>query len=332
MANRVKQVALVVGIDKRDNTTCYRVLVTRIEEVGPKQYKWNFERKMIDDRTIIGTMQKGLQWLNVKCADGKIKGSSGELSRFNKSATNKPLVIISKITDEKDITLGYRVADYNGNVATKSLKDMLAYGRSVSKNGGIPVQNAKFNTNNGSKQAFYSAFPGCNFIEEVFVRNNNKNKHTEIRKVNTAENAKSLNKLQDIYTKEQIKELKSGKANGVDIKVYANPKLSAQQMHILRHGLECGANVRPVAFPEFKEDIMGYYVADLINGLDIRNYLNPNYSLAQLACVSTAYDLGLKIGSLADPNLSAEDMEREKDRLAAETWKEEKVETDVSWK
>ena len=331
MEKRVKQLAFVVGVDKTEQGTCYRVILAQFEQKPDKTFNWNFIKKMLNEGSIVQSMKKGLHWANVKYADGKLKGSSGELSRFN-NKVNRPIVIISRITDGNGKVLGYKVADYNGNVINKSLNDMLNYGVKVAKGNGVPVQNAKFMTvSETNKRPFYSAFPGCNFIEEIVVRRKNTNA-SNIKKVDTAKNSKTLNNLTDIYTKEQIKELKGGKSEGLNIKIYANPQLSAKQMSILRYGLKKKVNVRPIAFPEFKEDVMKYYVADLINGIDIRPYVNSKYSLGQVACLSTAYDLGLDIGSLADPNLSAEDMEREKDRLASQLWKSLEVETDSSWK
>lgn len=328
--SNIKQLALVVGIDTIDaKTKCYRVILAQLMETGkPKVYKWNFTAKKLTSEQIVSSAGKGLQWLNIKVVNNVVKGSTGDLSRFN-NGKNRPYVIISKVESMSGKLLGYKVADYNGNVQNISLKDMVNFGKKATACGGIPVQNAKFMATDG----YYCAYPGASFIEEVHVTNN-KPQDAANRKIDITANTKAANKMADTFTKEQIKQLKLGKEAGVHYKIYANPDLSAKQMEMLRKALENGAGpmIKMIAFPEYDEKVMGRYAADIVMKRDIRPYLNPRYSVDQVNCLSTAYLLGIDIGNLTDPNLTPEQMEIEKGKLLNQLWGFEKVNRHESWK
>lgn len=325
----IKQLAFVVGIDTINaNTKCYRVILAQLMETSiPKAYKWNFTAKKLSADQIINSTGKGLQWLNIKVVNGEIKGSTGDLSRFN-NGKNHPYVIISKIESMSGKLLGYKVADYNGNVQNISAKDMTAFGQKATACGGIPVQNAKFMVSDG----YYCAYPGASFIEEVHVTNN-KPQAAANRKVDMAANEKAASKMSDSFTKEQVRQLKLGKDSGVHYKIYANPALSAKQMEVLRKALENGAGpmIKLIAFPEYNERVMGRYAADIVMKRDIRPYLNPKYSVDQVNCLSTAYLLGIDIGNLTSPDLTPEQMEVEKSKLLNQLWGFAKVDKHESW-
>lgn len=326
----IKQLAFVVGVDAIDaKTKRYRVILAQLMESNtPKVYNWNFTAKMLSAEQIVSPAGMALQWLNIKIVNGEIKGSTGDLSRFN-NGKNHPYVIISKIESVKGKLLGYRVADYNGNVQKISLKDMVAFGQKATACGGIPVQNAKFIAAEG----YYCAYPGASFIEEVHMTSN-KPQAAANRKIDMAANEKAARKMTDVFTKEQLKQLKLGKDAGLHYKVYANPKLSAEQMEMLRKALASGAGpmIKLVAFPEYNAKVIGRYAADIVMKRDIRPYLNPKYSVDQVNCLSTAYLLGVDIGNLTDPNLTPDQMEQEKSKLLNQLWGFEKVEKHESWK
>lgn len=326
MAN---QLGAVVGIDKVNNNTVYRVLIISAVSKAKNQYDWKFECKMMNEQQVLATITSGAKWLNIKVESGKIKGSTGALQRFE-DKEHKPYVIISQIVSDDNKLLGYKVANYDGNVKNVAIKEMIAYGNRISKAGKVPVQNAIFVPQESDKKAHYKAYPNTKFIVEVI--NTNKNKYTEKRRVNTSESEKNLSKLDEIYTKEQIIQLKTGKKNGVDIRIFANPALSAKQMEVLRGALEQGLNVRPIAFPDFSVDAMKYYILDIKNGLDIRQYINPKYNVGQLSELSLASELGLDLNKMANPKLSAEEMAEIRERLENKIWRDELVKKDGSWK
>lgn len=328
MANRQAQVALVVGIDKDENkNTMYRVIVANITPKEGKQFNWQFTCKMMSSIDIIKSMSLGAKWINIKEENGKIKGSAGSLQRFE--GAHKPLVIISQLTDFAERILGFKVATYDGKVKNISIKELVAYGNRVTKAGGVPIQNAIFVPEDENKKAHYKAYPNCSFINEVIQ--NKTNKQQTVNKVPLQKNEKTLSRLEEIYTDKQIIELKEGKRNGVDIRIYANPALSALQMQALRKGLQKGVNVKPFASVEYSPELMRWYTNDSKAGIDIRPYLNPKFTIEQLSEISLAAEEGLDISLIADIKKSPNDMAEIRERMEHKIWKEELVKKDGSW-
>lgn len=326
MANS-RKIGAVVGID--NNGEAFRVLIATITETGKQSYNWSFRCTIMNKSGIIESTKNGAKWLNIEVCNGQIKGSTGSLDRFNGNKI-RPYVILSQIVDDNNKVLGYRVANYDGNVKSIPLKEFLSFGIRMHKENSIPVQNAIFVPSDGDKKPYFKTYPNSSFITEVLVRQ--KNKHSEVKRVNTSQQGKTLNKLDEIYTAEQIFELKTGKANGVDIRVFANPALSHKQMKLLREAMQKKLNVRMLAFPEFGEMEMSYYISDLEDGLDIRNYLSPKYNCGQIAELSLATELGLDIRKMSNPKLDANEMAEIRERLEHGIWKDETVRKDGTWK
>lgn len=325
------QLGIVVGIDVNGTQKAYRVLIATIspKQGEEKQYNWKFECKLMPEAQVIQLLQKNTKWLNIKLENGAIKGSTGDLKRFS-NPQHKPYVILSQLVNSDDKIIGYKIANYDGGVKSIPIKEMLAYGNRATKHGNIPIQNAIFvPASEDNKTAHYKSFPNSPFIEERIVTR--KNEYADKRRVNTSSNSKTLNKLDEIYTPEQIKQLKLGKEHGVDIRIFANPALEAQKMKVLREGLEQKVNVRPFAFPDYTVDAMRYYILELKTGMDIRQYLNPKYSIAQIAELSIAVDEGLDVSKMQDPELSVRQMQERRIRLENNVFHDEDVDMDGSW-
>lgn len=328
------QLGIVVGIDSDGTNKAYRVLVaTIVPKKEEKQYNWKFECRLLSKQQVIALLQRNVKWLNIKLDNGEIKGSAGDLKRFNSNNNHRPYVIISQLINSDNKIIGYKIANYDGGVKNIAIKEMVAFGNRAVKQGYIPIQNAIFipadKNSKDAKSSYFKSYPNSPFIEERIITN--KNEYADKRRVNSVKNEKTLNKLDDIYTPEQIRELKLGKKNGVDIRIYANPSLSARQMHILRDGLEKKVNVKPFAFPDYTEDAMKYYILEIITGMDIRQYLNPKYSIAQIAELSIAVDEGLDVSKMQDPSLSVRQMQERRIRLENNVFHEEDVKVDGSW-
>ena len=323
-------ICFLAGVENINGVSVYRVVKANVRQKAANNYDWAFERNKFTEDQIKNSIKNGIKWGNIGVNNGKIVGTAGSLDRFTK-ASNHPYIIISQISDGERV-LGYKVANFDCVVRNISLNDMIAYGEKTSKAGGVPVQNAIFVQAKDGKRAFYRAYEGHPFIEEVVSRKQNTN--AEVKRAPVAQNASTLEKakkLSDVFTEDQIKQLKLGKKNGVDIRVYANKDLSAKQMEVLRKGLERGVNVRPLAHPEFNADIMEYYVTDLKNGANIKAYLNPKYNIDQLSEISVAYEDGLDITQMSDPKISAREMAEIATRLKLETWGECVIQSDKSW-
>lgn len=321
------QFGCVVGIDKRGNELAYRVIICRAKNKNNNQFDWSFECLIMTQDQVYESIKRGNKWLNIKIENGKIKGSTGSLSRF--MANYKPVVIISKIVSDDNKLLGYKVANYNGTVTNITIKEFIAYGNRCHKQNIVPVQNAIYVPAENSKLGHFKSYPGFTFISEVLV--SNKNKYAEDRKIQLKKNEKTLSNLEEIYSKDQLIQLKKGKINGVDIRIYASPSLSAEQMEVLRNGLENKLNIKPIAFSEYTVKAMKYYIDCLENNIDIRKFANPKYNIGQLAEISLAAELGLDISKLSNPKLSPMEMAEIRERLEAKIWKNQLVKKDGSW-
>ena len=321
------QFGCLVGIDKKGNDILYRVIICKAKNKGNNQFDWAFECIIMTQDQVYESLKRGNKWLNIKLEGDKIKGSTGSLSRF--TAEHKPVVIISKIVSDDNKLLGYKIANYEGSVTNIALKEIIAFGNRCHKRNIVPVQNAIYIPPENNKAGHFKSYPGFTFISEVLVTN--KNKYAEARRVPLKKNEKTLSSLEEIYSKDQLIQLKQGKSNGVDIRVYASPTLSAEQMEVLRKGLEKKLNVKPIAFSEYTVKSMKYYIDCLENNIDIRKFTNPKYNIGQLAEISLAAELGLDISKLSNPKLTPMEMSEIRERLEAKIWKNQLVKADGSW-
>lgn len=329
----IEMLGILVGIDKdNQNNKGYRILTANLKALGVNKYNWNFKATMMNEQQLINSIVHStdtFKWLNVTVSNGKIKGINASLSRFESTKGHHPYLIISQLENQDSKIVGYKVANYDGNVKNIPIRELIAYGERTTKIGEIPVQNAVFIPSDGKRRGHFKPYSKMEFIIEVVE--SQKNKHVEEKKVNVVKNAKTLSRLEEIYSREQIEQLRLGKQNGIDIRIIANPQLSAEQMKTLREGLESGVNVKPFAFPEYQVLNMKTYILDLQNGINIKAYLSPKYDLGQLAELSLATELGLDISKMSNPKMSANDMAEIRQRLQYKIWKDELVKKDGSW-
>lgn len=329
-----RDLAIVVGIneDKANKTNRYRMVLARVTDKGKGRFDWQFKCEMAYENDIIAGRYRGCVLWNAKVENNKVVGKHASLNRFKENRRMPAKVIISQIVDEKGAIKGYKVAGYDGSVQNIPLKQMIAYGKKMNEIGEVPVQNAIFIPETDGKKAHYKNYPESNFISELIPMKKNENKYAEKpTRVNYKENEKSLNRLEEIYTRSQIEQLRLGKNHGVDIRVFANPQLSSEQMKVLREALERKINVRILANPEFTPDAMAWYADDIKMGLDVKQYLNSKYKLSQIAELSLAAEQGLDISQMANVEYSSQQMAEIRVRMENQIWKYEKV-GNSSWK
>ena len=206
----------------------------------------------------------------------------------------------------------------------------MEYCRKVSNAGEVPIQNGQYVQESGGRQSFIRAYPGGEYIKEVVVRR--RSKHVKPANVDQQRNEKAISRIEELFTPEQIKQLKLGKMNGVDIKVYGNNKLSAEQMEVIRKGLEDGINAKLYADPAYSVDAMRILRADMKYGVDVSYYLNPEYSAEQLSELANGFISGVDVSVYADPKIPPQEMAEIRMRLENGIWREMDVENDTSWK
>jgi len=327
----MKTIHFMVGINKTNAGQSFNIIVLRYtqgttSDGKPGRINWQASRAIgVPESAIIKSLSNGDEWSNVELKNGKIVGSSGALSRFTDSK-EKPWVIIAQIMNEGRI-IGYDVARYDGSMAHLKLNEIIGHAEAVTANGGIPIQNAIFIKGTKETKAHFRPYAGREFIEENWEYSKNRNT-VSIPRANAVSNdkryeqAKKAKKLTEIFTKDQLREIKLGKDNKVDFRLYADPAFKASQMRELRKGLERGVNIKYVLRPSFTAEAMRYYITDLANKCDIRHYLNDKYTTEQISELSIAYASGLDISKMSDPSIPASEMSEIALRLEKGTWSE----------
>lgn len=318
---------VIVGIDTINNEKVYRVIVFKQHGLN----NWDLLKKMVVEKELIQAIKaKKLELINATVDGDKLKGTTGDLSRFN-NKVNRPLVILSEIvTDDTGDIVGYKVANYDGAVKNITAKELLAYCNRVTERGGIPIQNGQYVIDRKNDKHFIRSYPGGDYIREVLERK--RSEHAKQVKVDKKKNEKVLSKLEEIFTPEQINELRLGKKHGVDIRIYANPRFTPEQMKVIREALQDKLNAKLFADPEYSVDAMKFLRAELRYGVDISLYASPKYSLEQLSELSTGVISGVDISKYADPKLTPEQMAEIRIRLENNIWKDYDVKADKSWK
>lgn len=339
-AQNNSKTGIIVGINKQktgtkydgtDSSAVYNILIYGYDS---NTQKWEFNKATVNEISVIKAVGSGR--LNLKNASvnekGQLVGTTGSLDRFvvNNSTGFKPFVILSELrASNNDRLIGYRLATHDFKVRSIKLSDVIETCSRItnhSKKSGlslVPIQNAMFVEATDNIAAHIKGYQEQQFIVEKLTIN--KPENVNPAKVNQSSNSNKLSKLDELFTKDQINELRLGKQSGVNIKIYGNNKLSAQQMREIRKALEDGLNPIPFADPSFKPDTMQAYRTQLKYGIDISQFINPQYTPAQIYELSTAVLTGVDLAKLADPNKSANQMAKERIEMETEIWKEQVV-------
>lgn len=307
----------IVGIREANGTKVYSVLLSQYNPNTSPNWKFSFEN--VPEQNLMAAMKAGKVALyNAKVEGGALVGTTGALSRFNPKdpIPNTPVVVLSEIRvdDTSDRLIGYRIATGNGQVKAIRLNDMLSFCMRITKaakqrdSKAVPIQNCMYVADSVQKKGTIRAYvEGQLIVERVKI---NKPNNAAPAKVDTEGNKRQITRLEEMFSKEQIRELKLGKQHGVNIRVYGNNKLSADQMKSLRKALESGVDARAFADPRFTSESMQAYSVNAKYGVDISSFINPEYNPAQIYELSTAWLEGIDISKMADPKMSAEDMSK----------------------
>ena len=283
-------------------------------------------------KTIVAkrTEEDAVRWVienNVEVINGlptvrngkpEMKRLSGDLKRFDQGDF-KPLVVLSELVTSDGRVVGYRTANNIGEVYSIKLIDMIRFCKGAVRAGRIPLQNGMFIDFNDQKREHIKGYPECPFEKEVLrVR---KKVQPEIEKVKAVATKKTpFERLSEVFTAEQLEQLKLGKEHGVNIKVYGHPAFSAIQMRVLRETLEAGLNAKLFAHPDFSVNHMKTFKADLKYGEDIRPYLNPKLSPGQISEIQAGIASGVDISTYADPDIPDTEMAEIRLRLEKNIW------------
>ena len=321
----------IIGIDLVDNgrMKVYHILLSSYNPTA-KDKQWRFSIDKVPERNLIGALRSNKIVLKNARLDGnKLVGTTGSLERFTPKSpiANSPVVIISeiKVKGSPDRLVGYKVASKNSGVKNIKLDAMIAHCASVTKRAketnsdAVPVQNYVYD---GNRRILRQYSDGQSIVEYTKV---NKPAKASPANVDKEANKKQLSKLEEIFNKQQIQELRLGKSKGLDIRIYGNNKLSAEQMRAIREALEDGVDARAFASPAFSADVMKAYATNMKYGVDVRDFILPEYSVGQIYEISTAWLEGVDISKLADPKIKVDDMAKIRIELEQQLYNEVQV-------
>lgn len=264
-------------------------------------------------------------------AEGTVTKKTGSFDRFAPSAKGqRPLIVLSKLISDNGQLLGYKVADYDGNIRNWRIKEVTNYCRRSKRDKVIPFQNVIFAGEDSKDNAIISVYANANILEEVVKQGINKNVAAPA-KINVTENKHNLENKDKVFSQKQTMILNDLKLKGHNPTVIANPELSAAQMATLASGIERGVNVKPFASPAYSKDAMKFFIAETKNKADISQMLNPKYTLPQLCQLALGRDNGIPFSKFADPKNTAKEMEEIRIGLESQLWGEREAKISKAW-
>lgn len=302
---------ILVGIDKKlDKYTVYSLRFRRVV--------------VLSEMELIRAIQDGMEFENVAVENNQLKGTSGSLSRFDA----KPYVVLTRVADHRDTTIGYDISDCYGITRRVLLKNCLSFARGKVAKNEIPFQNAIYVPDTLEKKAHIKSYSGHDFPTVQLKAANNKHSIQQskagvvsIKKANLDALSK---KMQNEYTKEQLEQLRLGVQHNIAYSLYANKDISAEKMRLMREHMERGYLPTTIAHPSFiipcSIDCLQYVLAVDAMGRDVRSLLNPKYTVPQMVQINLGLILGLDVNEYADPSLSVQAMEKIRIRLEGKYW------------
>lgn len=306
---------IVAVIDRREfKGVCSYKLVA----VNKKDGKVDYAVKIMEEKAVIKALnERKYTLINAKVENGKLKGTTGSLSRFD--TTPKPFVIITEMVNvvgDTQTVIGYRVSDSKGVVAAISKNKLIEMCKK-----GRALQNAIFVSDSEDRAAHIRAFEEGQFIREVVVLPKSKKSeysapsnedYEEKDRVAKEEMEKAPKKENPLaqFTPEQRAVLQEAHNDGLEIKYLWNTKYSVEQMKALVRVMRDGNNPSRFATPEYSARQMAWLGLGLKMKADITNELNPKYNEAQLNMIRTGTLRGVDTSKYANPSISATNMEK----------------------
>lgn len=313
----------------------------------------NFDKltcERFTETALIELIKKGAKIENACLSPkGQLKGTPAALSRLD----TKPLLVLSRMCFDNNETIGYRVISADGQVKKCRNADILSYCEACEKSGKVPFQNAIYHPRTAGTEAHIKSYPDNPFPTEIVQRVVNKyaikTKPEEPKQADkpkpvapteqkaptkapvtltqegTMEEIQAIaDEQMSLFTPEQIKQIKLGIQNNVNVSLYAHPDIDWQKMKILRSAMQDGFDVRALCELDYivpcPLDALMYMTVLLFEGIDVRQFLNPEYTMPQLSELHAGYVSFLDINEFADPKLSAKQMYEIRTKVDGEQW------------
>lgn len=231
----------------------------------------------------IGVLSR-FKGINYKFENGTIKGYPASLDRLSKSA----FVLISEICMDGNV-LGYRLMDIRKLKICKVKKDRLT--EQLDKiNVEIPIQNMMYVSDKSENGGYLKHYPNANVLCEVL--------QSAVNRVEKTQGNEDINrkKVEDVFSPEQLKIIKSARHHNLDYKKLMVPELSA--------------------------DVMSLAYAEMACKCRIDYFAKPVYNSAQAFQLICGYKSGVDISKYSNPKLSSTEMSEIRERLDKELWKD----------
>ena len=183
MNNKAGNISAVIAINKTDNGSLYTVVsmdYRQSEERGLEDgyYDWKVRyKRVVSEYGLVSRILnvKEENYINVEVNnENKIVGKGASLSRFVNNTKEIQYVILSKLVNNDNRTIGYKVASSDGIIKNIRLEDLISYSLRAVKRGNVefPVQNAAFTISKEDplKLSYYSSYPNNPFfVERIYI-------------------------------------------------------------------------------------------------------------------------------------------------------------------
>ena len=127
---------------------------------------------------------------------------------------------------------------------------------------------------------------------------------------------KSYEEMYDCnYDNLQLKELRYGFKQGLDISVFSNPKFAFNQMGEIRQGLAENLNVEIYAKPTFDVGQMRQIKKGLERNIDVSKYANMYVDSRKMALIRILLEQGYDVSTAAEPTINTYEAERRAEKI-----------------
>lgn len=217
-----------------------------------------------------------------------IKQDAGNFKRLSGNGKIKPVLILAEVHNEAGRLVQYLCADKRGMTARIPVKEVYRQcmvakklGEKLNNDYLVYVANAVFVVNtDGCFLRSFSGHPFKSIKVELSDRAKLKKKGTQ---VNSKEGKKALDNKEEVFTKEQLKELKAAEKAGVKPVIIANPAFTPEQMNVIWKAKKRGVRAELFANPKYKVECMEFLAGIMGSGEPKRKEIEPLLSVKYTA-------------------------------------------------
>ena len=117
------------------------------------------------------------------------------------------------------------------------------------------------------------------------------------------------------YDNLQLKELRYGFKQGLDISAFSNPKFAFNQMDEIRQGLVENLNVSIYAKPTFDVGQMRQIKKGLERNVDVSKYAHMCVDSRKMALIRILLEQGYDVSPVVDPTINTWEAERRTEKI-----------------